>query len=49
MIYDRATTVLMHYFLLGRFWRSWTSGVVLVVVVLLLQRIDHCNGTFSFL
>jgi hypothetical protein len=30
------------------YWRSWTSGVVLVVVVLLLQEIDHCSGTFLF-
>jgi hypothetical protein len=37
-IYDRATTVLVQYFLLGgvAFWRCWTFGVVLVVLVLLL-------------
>lgn len=28
-----------------RFWRNWTSGAVLVVLVLLLQEIDHYSGT----
>jgi hypothetical protein len=31
-----------------RFWRSWTSGAVLVVLVLLLQEIDHYSGTSLF-
>jgi hypothetical protein len=51
MIYDRAMRMLVHCFLFCRrcYWRSWTSGVVLVVVVRLLQGINHCSGTFSFL
>jgi hypothetical protein len=49
-IYDRATTVLVHYSLLGgvAFWRCWTFGAVLVVLVLLLQGIYHCSRAFSF-
>jgi hypothetical protein len=31
-----------------RFWRSWTSGPFLVVLVMLLQEIDHFSGTFLF-
>jgi hypothetical protein len=27
------------------FWRIWTSGIVLVEVVLQLQGIDHCSET----
>jgi hypothetical protein len=49
-IYDRATTVLVHCsFLRGvAFWRCWTFGAVLVVLVLLLQGIYHCSEAFSF-
>jgi hypothetical protein len=49
-IYNRAITVLVHCSLLGgiAFWRCWTFGVVLVVLVLLLQGIYHCSGAFSF-
>jgi len=28
--------------------RSWTSGAVLVVVVLLFQQMGHCSGTSLF-
>jgi hypothetical protein len=43
-------TVLVHYSLLEgvAFWRCWTFGAVLVVLVLMLQGIYHCSGTFSF-
>jgi hypothetical protein len=37
MIHDRATTVFVHCFLLGG-----------VAIVLMLQEIDHCSGTFLF-
>ena len=30
------------------FWRTWTSDVVLVVVVLLLQGLELCSGAFLF-
>jgi hypothetical protein len=30
------------------YWRTWTSGAVLVVVILLLQGIDHYSGTFFY-
>jgi hypothetical protein len=30
------------------FWRSWTIGAILVVLVLMLQGIYHCSGAFSF-
>jgi hypothetical protein len=43
MIYDRTTMVLVHW---RRLWSIWTSGVVLVEVVLQLQETDHCSGTF---
>ena len=29
-----------------RFWKIWTSGVVLVELVLQLQGLEHCSGTF---
>jgi hypothetical protein len=50
MIHDQATMVLVHYFLLGgiTFWRCWTSCVVLVVFVLLLQETNQGSGTFLF-
>jgi hypothetical protein len=49
-IYDRATTVLLHCSLLGGviFWRCWTFGAVLVVLVLMLQGIYHFSGAFSY-
>jgi hypothetical protein len=31
-----------------RYWRSWTSDVVLVVVVLLIQGINHYSATLFF-
>jgi hypothetical protein len=42
--------VLVHCSFLGgiAFWRSWTFGAELVVLVLMLQGIYHCSGTFSF-
>jgi hypothetical protein len=49
-IYDRAMMMLALFSSWRRyFWRSWNSGAVLVVLVLLLQEIDHCSRTFSFL
>jgi hypothetical protein len=31
-----------------RFWRSWTSGAIMVVLVLLFKGLDHCSGAFIF-
>jgi hypothetical protein len=31
-----------------RFWRSWTSGADLMVLVLLLQGMNHSSGIFLF-
>jgi hypothetical protein len=36
-------------FLKTSFLESWTSGAVLVVLVLLLQGMNHYSGTFLFL
>jgi hypothetical protein len=49
-IYDPAMMVFVHGCLLGgvAFWRSWTFGAILVVLVLMLQGIYHCSGAFSF-
>jgi hypothetical protein len=42
--------VLVHCSLLEGvvFWRCWTFGAVLVVLVLMLQGIYHYSGAFSF-
>jgi hypothetical protein len=48
VIYDRATTALVHGFLLGGV-AIGEAGVVLVVFIVLLQGVDHCSGTFFFI
>jgi hypothetical protein len=51
MIFDRAMTVWAQCFPSWRcrYWRSWTSGFVLVVFVLLLLGFDHCSMIFFLL
>jgi hypothetical protein len=50
-IIDRATMALVHCFpsWRHRFWRAWSSDVVLVVFVLLLLGLAYRRGSFIFL